>query len=147
MTYRTLLLAAASAALVAAPAHAGPAGEPVTVTLTGVRADAGPIYVGLQTREQFMKQAGTAGSVVPAPTDGTVTVTLADVPVGTYSIGVWQDTDRDGRFSMGADGRPTDGWSSIGAAALTAPPTFEGSSFTVAAQLAAVTLAMMYPGQ
>lgn len=145
MTPRTLILAAGAAVLAATPVLAAPKGEPVTITLTNVRADAGPIYVGLQTEAQFMKSDGIAGTVVATPTDGTVTVTLPDVPAGHYALGVWQDTDGDHRFSTASDGMPTDGWSGIGAEGWTAKPTFNQASMTVGATPAAVTVTMIYP--
>ena len=144
MTPRTLILAGALVAL-AGPALAQPTAEPVTVTITGVRADAGPLYIGLQTEAQFMQPAGVAGTVVKTPTDGTVTVTLPNVPAGRYAVGVWQDTDRDGRFSTAPGGMPTDGWSGIDAANWRAKPTFDQASMTVGASPAAVTVTMIYP--
>ena len=145
-TTTRFLLAGALAALTApALAQSEPAAQTVTVTLTNVRADAGPLYVGLQTEAQFMKPAGIAGTVVQAPADGTVTVTLPDVPAGRYAVGVWQDTDRDGRFSTATDGMPTDGWSGIDAASWRAEPTFAQASMAVGAQPVTVTVAMIYP--
>lgn len=120
------------------------AGE-VAVTLTDVRADAGDLYVGLQTKDQFLQDAGIAGEMVENPQDGTVTVTLKDVPDGTYSLTVWHDIDGDGEFSMGAMG-PTDGWTMIGASELRGMPTWEAQSFTLDGS-ASITESMLYPAE
>ena len=141
---RRLMTWAAGAMLAASGATAASAGD-VAVTLTDVRADAGPIQVGLATEAQF-RGGDTAVSRTVEPTaDGTLVVTLPDAPPGRYAVSVWQDTDGDGRFSMGADGRPSDGWSMLNAADLRGPPTFEATSAEIGEAPAAFTLAMVYP--
>lgn len=140
MTRKTLLTAAALlAAAASTPALAGE----VTVTLTDVRPDAGDLYVGLQTKDQFLKDAGLAGKMVANPQEGTVTVTLTDVPDGTYSLSVWHDIDGDGEFSMGPMG-PTDGWAMKDAAELRGMPTWEAQSFTVDGATT-ITEPVLYP--
>ena len=140
MIRKTILTTAALAlATAATPALAGT----VTVTLTDVRPDAGDLYVGLQTKDQFLQDAGIAGEIVENPQDGTVTVTLDDVPDGTYSISVWHDIDGDGEFSMGAMG-PTDGWTMIDARELRGMPTWDAQSFTLSGS-ATITESMLYP--
>lgn len=140
MIRKTILTAAALAlAGAAAPALAGE----VTVTLTDVRPDAGDLYVGLQTEDQFLQDAGIAGEVIENPQDGTVTVNLTDVPDGTYSVSVWHDIDGDGEFSMGPMG-PTDGWAMKGASELRGMPTWDAQSFTVSGATT-ITESMLYP--
>ena len=131
--------AALAACLAASPALAGE----VTVTLNDVRPDAGDLYVALQTEDQFLQEGGIAGERVENPQDGTVTVTLADVPDGTYSLSVWHDIDGDGTFSMGPMG-PADGWAMIGASDLRGMPTWEAQSFTLDGS-ASITETMLYP--
>ncbi|WP_260483378.1 DUF2141 domain-containing protein [Sphingomicrobium flavum] len=132
----------AGAALVAAvsPALAGD----VTVTLEGVRAGAGPLYVALQTEEQFMGDASVAGTLVDNPDSDRVSVTLSDVPSGAYGLAVWHDIDRDGQFGMGPMG-PTDGWAMIGGASMRGEPTFAQASFTVDEDGATLVETMIYP--
>lgn len=128
------------AMLFAAPALAGD----VTVTLTGIKPNSGDLYVGLQTEEQFLQNAGIAGEIVRNPASETVTVTLRDVPDGRYSFSAWHDTDGDGTFSMGQNG-PTDGWAMLNAAELRGMPTFAAQSFAVDGAGTAVTERMIYP--
>jgi len=134
-----LAATALAGAALATPALAGE----VTVTLTNVRADAGDLYVSLQSEAQFMQAAALAGKTVENPKDGTVTVTFADVPDGQYALMVWHDIDGDGTFSMGARG-PADGWAMIGASGLRGMPTFAEQSFTLEGS-ARVTEAVIYP--
>ncbi|KPM15675.1 DUF2141 domain-containing protein [Citromicrobium sp. WPS32] len=134
-----LAATALAGAALATPALAGE----VTVTLTNIRADAGDLYVSLQSEAQFMQAAALAGKTVENPKNGTVTVTFADVPDGQYALMVWHDIDGDGTFSMGPQG-PTDGWSMIGADELRGMPTFAAQSFTLDGS-ATVTEPVLYP--
>ena len=115
-----------AALFAASPALAGT----VEVVLTDVRPDAGDLYVGLQTEDQFLKDGGVAGEIVENPQTGTVTVTLRDLPDGRYSLSVWHDIDGDKTFSMGSEG-PTDGWAMVGGAELRGMPVFEQQSFII----------------
>ena len=134
-----LTAAALATAAFTTPALAGE----VTVTLTNVRADAGDLYVSLQSEAQFMQAASVVGKTIENPQDGTVTVTFADVPDGRYALMVWHDIDGDGTFSMGPMG-PTDGWAMIGGSELRGMPTFAAQSFTLEGD-AAVTEPVLYP--
>ena len=116
-----------SAALLAAAVPA--VAQDVTVTLDGVKPNAGKLYIALQTREQFMQDVRSIGTVLE-PTAATVTATLPDVPPGDYALSVWHDIDGDGTFSMGPMG-PTDGWAMVDGAALRGEPTFDMVDFTV----------------
>ena len=134
-----LAVTALAGAALATPALAGE----VTVTLTNVRADAGDLYVSLQSEAQFMQAAAIAAKTVENPKDGTLTVTFADVPDGRYALMVWHDIDGDGTFSMGPQG-PADGWAMIGASELRGMPTFQAQSFTLEGN-ATVTEPVLYP--
>ena len=120
------MLALAAAASLTAPAFAGT----VEVVLDNVRPDAGDLYIGIQTEDQFMREGRVAGETVRNPQSGTVTVTLRDVPDGRFALSVWHDIDGDKAFSMGAEG-PTDGWAMIGGSELRGMPTFEKQSFAI----------------
>ena len=140
MTRKRMFTAAALLALTcASPALAGE----LTVTLTDVRPDAGDLYVALQTEDQFLQAAGIAEEIVENPQESTVTVTLTDVPDGTYSLSVWHDIDGDGTFSMGPMG-PVDGWTMKGASELRGMPTWEAQSFTVEGATT-LTETVLYP--
>lgn len=134
----TLTAAALALATAASPALAGE----VTVIINDVRPDAGDLYVGLQTEDQFLKDGGIAGDIVPNPQSDTVTVTFDDVPDGTYSLSVWHDIDGDKEFTMGPRG-PAEGWTMVGASALRGMPTWEAQSFTLSGSKT-ITESMIY---
>lgn len=71
------------AALIAATlAMAGAASAAVlTVTLDGIEARGGKLYVSVQTEDQFMKEDGVAGEIPEAPEAGTKTLSF-DLPEG-----------------------------------------------------------------
>ncbi|HBK90673.1 MAG TPA: hypothetical protein DDZ68_03260 [Parvularcula sp.] len=141
MTHAFAASAAALAVfLTGLPAFAGD----VRVTVSGVRAANGPLYVGLQTREQFMQNAGSYGEIVASPAPGAVSVTLHGVAPGEYSVSVWHDIDGDGVFDMGPDGKPIDGWAMIDGASLRGAPTFDQVSFKKEDASIAIDVDMIY---
>ncbi len=117
----------------------------VVVDLSGVEAASGDLFVSLQSKDQFLKPAGTYGTIVKAPKAGAHSLTIKDVAPGDYSVSVWHDIDGDKRFSMGPDGMPADGWSMLHAEKLRGMPQWDEVRFSVAATPATkVTLAMIY---
>lgn len=140
---RTALVAAASLAALFT-ASAASAGD-VTITLTGVQARGGSMLVSLQSRDQFMQRAMTAGTIRENPAAGTVTLTLPNVPAGEYALSALHDADGNWTMTM-QDGRPGEGWamSRIGAE-LDHRPTFDEAVVRVPAEGAAITAAMVYP--
>jgi uncharacterized protein (DUF2141 family) len=78
---------------------------PVTVTITNIDpAAAGddPVYVSIQTRDEFRSMKG-AGGVAPTAKVGSMTETFHVSEPGDYAVSVWHDRDGDGRFSMSED--------------------------------------------
>lgn len=140
MTPAKTLASLCAALLAAGAASAGT----LTVTVEGVRAHPGPLYVGVQTEEQFMKDDGIAGEMISAPSEGTHTLSF-DLPEGRYAVSVWHDLEANGTFDLTEDGRPADGWSSLNAPTLTAAPTFDQASVPLGADGKAITLKMVYP--
>lgn len=102
---------------------------PLTVIVEGVEARGGPFYVSVQTEDQFMKNAATAGEIIPAVADGTFVGTY-DVPPGSYAVSIWHDDNGNGEFDSNEDGMPLDGWAMSGGP-LMGPPTFEDVSVAV----------------
>lgn len=78
---------------------------PVTLTINNVDpAAAGndPVYVSIQTRDEFRSLKG-AGGVASAAKVGSMTETFHVSEPGDYAVSVWHDRDGDGRFSMSED--------------------------------------------
>ena len=125
--------------LLATPAAA----SPLTVDLEGVRAAGGTLYLTVQTREEFMQQRGTAGTVLQRPIAGTHRFGF-DVPPGDYAVSVWHDDNANGRFDKDESHQPLDGWAMTNGDALRAEPTFDQVKTTVGTAPASLRLTMHY---
>lgn len=114
-------------------------GGVVTVTVSGVTANGGPVLVALQNEADFGKAAGSYTAKVE-PTGTNVTATISGVPAGRYAAAVVQDTNRDGTFTIGDTG-PTEPFGFSGTA-QTGAPAFGPAAFDVATSgaTASVTL-------
>ncbi len=126
---------------ISAPAFAGD----VTVTINGVQAGKGDIYVSLQKQNEFMQNRGSYGVIVQAPKAAEQKVVIKDVAAGEYSIAVWHDTNGDGAFTRAENGVPLDGWTMVNASALRGPPVWDQIRFLVPVSDVATTLTMIYP--
>jgi uncharacterized protein (DUF2141 family) len=126
-------------------AGAASAGEaaPVTVELDGVRDGGGPLYVSVQTREQFMQDAGTDGTIVQAPRAGAHRFTY-DLPAGQYVVSVWHDDNGNGAFDKDSRHMPLDGWALTNSAALRGEPSFDQVKFATGGQPMTLRLSMTY---
>lgn len=120
------------------------AAAPLSVTVDGIEARGGKLYVGVQTEAQFMKQEGVAGEILDTPAAGSQTFTF-DLPEGRYAVSIWHDINGNGVFDLDARGIPADGWTSPNAASLRAAPTFDQSAVTVSAAGSAVQMDIIYP--
>lgn len=136
---KTLYLLYASIAVVAAPAHAGS----LTVDLDGVRGAGGTLYVSVQTRDQFMQDRGTAGSVLSSPQSGAHRFSF-HIPPGDYAISVWHDDNGNGRFDKNESHVPLDGWALTNGGALRGEPTFDQVKTAVGDAATTVRLSMTY---
>lgn len=115
------------------------AAETVTVTLTGVRAQAGPIKASLNTRDQFLR-AAPAYEAVAEPAAGGVILTFRNVAPGDYALMVMHDLNGNDRFDYG-----TDGWAfSNSNLPMMGPPVFDERKFTVANAPVTLTETMTY---
>ncbi len=132
---------AAALTVGAAPAFAGE----VAVTLNGVQDKGGQMLISLQTRDQYMKPAGAAGTYGPAA-PGKATFVIRDVAPGEYAVMVMHDANGDWQMQMGADRRPAEGWARSGPGGAGAtPPTFDQVKITVPETGTEVSLDMVYP--
>jgi uncharacterized protein (DUF2141 family) len=134
-----LSLIALGALSIAAPAQAAN----LTVDLDGVRAAGGTLYVTVQTREEFMQQRGTAGTVLSRPQAGAHRFGY-EIPAGDYAISVWHDDNGNGRFDKDESFMPLDGWAMTNSAALRGEPTFDQVRTPVGSAPASVRLTMTY---
>jgi len=118
----------------------------VTVSISGVQNSDGPLYISLQTEEQFMQEAARYAEKINKPEAGELTVTFTDVNEGEYAIVVWHDINGDTVFNRGDYGIPLDGWAMSGDLSMDGPPSFQEAKFSVKAATS-VALEMVYPPQ
>ncbi len=114
----------------------------VTVEVRGVQARPGQVLATLQTRDSFMRPGGLAQTL--AAKEGAVVFTFKDVPPGDYAFSAMHDEDADGQLKMAASGMPAEGVGMVGGEQLRGPPTFVVVKFTVPAEGASKTAAMVY---
>lgn len=89
----------------------------------------GKVSVAVCDRERFLKQCAYTASV-PA-TAGTMTVTVPDVPPGTFAVLAYEDANDNGQLDR-VLGIPNENWGmSRDARANFGPPTFEDASIEV----------------
>lgn len=117
---------------------------PVTVTLKGVSETTGPIYVSIQTRENYRSMKGFGG-ILRNPTLGDITETFKVDTPGSYAVSVWHDLDGDGRFSMTEDYKVLDGWGASGNVLDNREPTFDDVEVEIESAGATVPIEMKYP--
>lgn len=145
-TSRIVIGALALATIHTGGAIAGenPAAGSLTVEIEGVHESAGPLYVSVQTKEDYQHPRHTAGGIYKDVNAGTLTYTYAAIPAGDYAISLWHDLDNDGTFTMGENYRPLDGWGASGKT-LTGAPTFDDVKITVSEGSQTQRIQMVYP--
>jgi uncharacterized protein (DUF2141 family) len=116
----------------------------VNLTVTGVEARGGQMLVSLQSRDQFMKPTGAAGTFAPA-TGGTMVLTVKDVPPGDYAVTILHDEDSSWSMARKPDGRPAEGYAMSGKPTAGRAPTFDEVKITVPANGASLSLPIAYP--
>jgi uncharacterized protein (DUF2141 family) len=138
---KTAMLTLSLAALFAvSPARA----SDVTIHLRGVETSAGDLYVGIQTRDQYLQNTGTYGAIIKAPKGGDQTVVVKGVAPGEYSVSVWHDINNNQKFDAADNGMPLDGWSMVGAEKLRGAPIWDQTKFVAGADGAQLDLSMIY---
>ena len=137
---RKFVLASVGAALLTAGTAQA---ETLKLKLEGVQPRGGSVLVAVQSRDQYMMPAMVTGSVLGGDTNGDVVLSLP-LPSGEYAVTVLHDADSNHDMTMGADGKPAEGWATVNLEALRGPPLFDQVKFVVDGDTD-VTLAMAYP--
>ena len=135
---KLLMIGAVAAAALASPAIAGD----VTVTISGVQPNGGPVLAVLQRSGQFAKAQGAYKTTVQ-PTSDTVQVVFSHVAAGTYAAAVVQDTNGDGTVTIGKTG-PTEPYGLSGAA-QTGKPKFGPASQRITSAGGTMTVTLAQP--
>lgn len=113
--------------LLALSAHAAAATVEVRVSAVGPK---GKVSVAVCDRERFLKDCAYSASVAAQP--GTTTVTVADVPPGTWAVLAYQDENDNGKLDRNLIGIPSENYGfSRDAAGRFGPPKFEAAAIEV----------------
>ncbi|MEW9798572.1 DUF2141 domain-containing protein [Alteromonas sp. CYL-A6] len=94
------------------------------VALNGVKTGHAPLYVSVQDANKIRTSSANAGVILRELNEESVTVDL-EVEPGVYAVSVWHDLDEDGKFSMGKNYIPTDGWGASGTPPRDRAPSFD----------------------
>lgn len=140
---KTGLLALSVAVFAASNASAGETHVTLDVTLKGLQASDGKLYVSVQKETDFMQQRGAAGGIYEIDVASDTTYSYS-VPAGDYAVSIWHDTDNDGKFSMDENWMPTDGWGMSGDYSGEREPTFDEVKINVGFDGAAINIPMVY---
>ncbi len=133
---KTLLSVIAAAAMcLSAAAEATPAtGYTLTVSVEGVRSDAGKIMAQLLKADGTTGKAIEAGGQFAAAKPGTLTLSFAGLEAGDYGVRLFHDEDGDGDLKTNLIGMPKEGFGfSNRALAKFGPPSFDEMKVSVAA--------------
>ena len=126
LPFRPVLLAA----LLAVAAHA--AAGTVEVRVSGV-GPTGKVSVAVCDRERFLKDCAYSASVAPQP--GTTTVTVPNVPPGTWAVLAYQDENDNGKLDRNLIGIPSENYGfSRDAVGRFGPPKFEAAAIEVGSE-------------
>ena len=133
------------AGLAAAPS--APAAE-LVIEVSGVRSDAGRIYVAVhapRAGEDFPYASGMFAGFYQRAHEGAVRFVLRDIPAGRYAVNAFHDENGNGDLDANVLGVPSEGYgfandppSSFG------PPTFEEAAVTVGAAPAMAAMTLSY---
>ncbi|AXA93584.1 DUF2141 domain-containing protein [Massilia sp. YMA4] len=116
-----------AAALLLASTLAQAAGIEVRVSAVGPK---GKVNVAVCDRERFLKECAYSASVAATP--GTTTVTVPNVPPGTWAVLAFQDENGNGKLDRNLLGIPSENYGfSRDAAGRFGPPTFEQAAIEV----------------
>lgn len=140
----SILMAAGTALAADSKTPSDTASVPITITLTDVIVSDVPLYISVQTKENYRSVNGQ-GTILEATPAGVVTETIHLPSKGDYAVSVWHDLDNDGQFSMNERYEIKDGWATSGDVPVGTSPTFESTKITVPSYGIETSLAMIYP--
>lgn len=144
MTARLVLALLFLAMPAMAGAGAGARAGEVAVRVQGVRNDQGSVVVGVCAEEVFIGGTCAFCASVPARA-GAVTVTVPDVPPGTYAVRVYHDENGNERIDRNFLGVPLEGFGfGNDAPVRMAPPSFKDAAVTVGPDRLETSLTLRY---
>ena len=129
-------------ATVAAPTVMKEPEKPAEATAEGAEGE--PIYVSIQTRENYRSMKGFGGVFKKAEAGEMRQTFTVDEP-GEYSVSVWHDRDDDGRFSISDAHEVLDSWGASGTLPEGKEPTFDDVKITIPSMGTSILIDMINP--
>ncbi len=141
MPSRRPALAVLAMAMAAAPqTHA----STVQITVTNVRNNQGQVLVALCTQADFLHPRCAFHGHAPA-LPGAVTLTIPNVPAGTYAAQAFHDENNNGRLDRTLLGLPREAMGFSNNAPLRlGPPSFATAAFPVSGDVTPISFALRY---
>ena len=100
----------------------------LTLSFTNLLERKGTIRVGLATDAANFMGKAAIDTAVTVPATGTLTITFANLPAGTYAVRSYQDVNDNGKLDQ-ENGRPAEPFGFSNLAMLMEPPSFDQTSF------------------
>ncbi len=117
----------------AAPASSGD----LTLSVSGVRAGAGPVMVALFNEEGWAGRAAPVRAVAIPAGGAVVSHVFENLPAGSYGVRLYQDVDADGELDANPFGIPTEPFGfSNNAPVRFGPPGWDAAAFAVSGDAA-----------
>lgn len=113
----------------------------LVVTVKGINTGkGGELATALFTKDNFPKTGQQVKGIYTPVTAGQMQVVFEQVPVGTYAVAVYQDTDRDHKLKANAVGYPKEplGFSRDARIRL-GPPSFSDAALSIGADQTVTT--------
>lgn len=103
----------------------------LTIVAVGINSSEGNIGVGVyNTKNTFLKDGKTFDGAFEKNTDGNTTITITDLPEGTYAVSIFHDENSNEELDTNFIGIPKEDVAfSKGKMRTFGPPSFEECSF------------------
>ena len=135
---------AALAGLVAVPAAAAD----LVIEVTGIRSDAGRVFVAVHTPregDKYPYAGGMFAGLQHRAREGAVRFVLRDVPAGRYAVNAFHDENDNGSLDSNVLGIPKEGYGFANDPATNfGPPDFEEAAVSVGDAPVTAAMSMVY---
>ena len=117
------------------------------VTFTGLRSDAGTVLYSLYNGAEGFPSDGSKAVRVGKVSahKGSVEVSLAGLPAGTYAVSFFHDENNNGKLDTNSFGMPTEGFGfSDNPQVMFSAPSFDDAKFSVPAAGTSIDISTKY---
>ncbi|MBB3698117.1 DUF2141 domain-containing protein [Flammeovirga yaeyamensis] len=107
--------------------------DDVTITISGLESSKGKVEIGIyNSSSTFPKSNEFYKGYSISPNGSEITISVNDLPEGTYAIAVWHDENEDKKLNTNWVGKPSEKYGfSNNVFGVFSPPNFDEASFNV----------------